>query len=444
MSLRPDGIVSLVNRGRPRLVVVDAPGGPHPRFYWPELECDYDLWVVCHMPGDRSEMAQRVRHFDGAHDVIEIPAPTDVRAAIEMLVAQAEPHGILALSERVIHEAQGAAWAVGLPANPPETLTALRDKRIQRRQLDAAGIPVPAQRELSDVKSCQAAAAALRFPLVVKPAIGMGGIATFRVVDEDDLVAHWQRASALAHADARIRHHDPVLVVEEELVGSRDAAFSGLGDFVSVEALSHADEMFVLSVTDKLPLVPPFREAGSLLPSVRDRRERDEIVSMARAALKALGASFGASHTELKLTPDGPRIIEINGRPGGGVAEMLRHAANYSYVGALARASIGERPPHTPRFTRFAANLHPQPPEGRHVVVMSPTEDALCADPRVVEVKALVREQVIVDSHDGTSSHVCVYDAVDESHSGLIELAREVKDSFVLHPADGDGGERAH
>ncbi len=425
---------------RHRLVVVDAPGGPHPQFYWEELAGDYDIWVACFVPSTQPQDKQRATQFVDAREIVEVSTPNDVRGVVRELVGRAKPDGVLAMSERVTHDAQCVAWETGLPANSPETLVALRDKRAQRRRLAAAGIPVPAQRELRDLEGCRKAAAELLFPLVVKPAVGMGGIATFRAADEGELLEHWRCASELVRADSRISHHEPVLVAEEELLGA-PSSVSELGDFASVEALWDDGELCVLAVTDKLPLVTPFRESGSILPSSRDRAEKRAIVEMTRLAHQALGITFGASHTELKLTPDGPRIIEVNGRPGGGVAEMLRHAANYSYIGALARVSVGATPPRKPTFHGFAANLHPQPPLGRHIVADAPSRDELYhAEPLIVDVKAITSAEDIVDSRHGTASHMCVVDAAADSHGALMRLSSRVRDRFKFRPASGEVG----
>ena len=48
------------------------------------------------------------------------------------------------------------------------------------------------------------------------------------------------------------------------------------------------------------------------------------MLDIASMAIKALGVRVGFLHTEIKLTPDGPRIIEVNGRLGGSVAEMAK------------------------------------------------------------------------------------------------------------------------
>jgi hypothetical protein len=39
--------------------------------------------------------------------------------------------------------------------------------------------------------------------------------------------------------------------------------------------------------------------------------------------VRALGVQYGSLHTEIKLTPDGPRVIELNARVGGGGIENI-------------------------------------------------------------------------------------------------------------------------
>ena len=50
----------------------------------------------------------------------------------------------------------------------------------------------------------------------------------------------------------------------------------------------------------------------------------------------------GCLHTEVKFTPDGPRIIEVNGRVGGGVPEMLERAAGIRLIELTLRVALGE------------------------------------------------------------------------------------------------------
>ena len=66
------------------------------------------------------------------------------------------------------------------------------------------------------------------------------------------------------------------------------------------------------------------------------------MLDLATAALRALGVRTGGFHTEIKLTPDGPRVIEVNGRLGGGVPEMLLQASGESLMRLSMRVALGE------------------------------------------------------------------------------------------------------
>jgi carbamoylphosphate synthase large subunit len=66
------------------------------------------------------------------------------------------------------------------------------------------------------------------------------------------------------------------------------------------------------AITGKYPLLPPFRERGDFWPAWLTDDERDREGPLTSEALRALGITTGVAHTEIKLTPDGPRIIEVN------------------------------------------------------------------------------------------------------------------------------------
>ena len=98
----------------------------------------------------------------------------------------------------------------------------------------------------------------------------------------------------------------PLPVREVELVRSR---------------LSHAGARY--ETIARFPLAEPFRETGDFMPHPLETEEAETVVAVAIAAAEALGVRSGALHTEIKLTPDGPRIIEVNGRIGGGAIDAL-------------------------------------------------------------------------------------------------------------------------
>ena len=54
------------------------------------------------------------------------------------------------------------------------------------------------------------------------------------------------------------------------------------------------------------------------------------------------GVTIGCLHTEIKLTDAGPVVIEVNGRPGGGMSEMLERASGFSILRTALRLAVGD------------------------------------------------------------------------------------------------------
>ena len=101
-------------------------------------------------------------------------------------------------------------------------------------------------------------------------------------------------------------------------------------------AISH------LALTGRFPPAGNFRETGFFIPAALDAGSRSAVLDLATRAIDALGVRTGCLHTEVKFTPEGPRIIEVNGRLGGGVPEMLERAAGVGLLDLTLRVALGE------------------------------------------------------------------------------------------------------
>ena len=73
----------------------------------------------------------------------------------------------------------------------------------------------------------------------------------------------------------------------------------------------------------------------------------------------------GAAHTEIKFTSEGLRVIEVNGRIGGGVPEMLRLATGVDIIKLTMQAALGWEPEvsELPATTGVGYRFFYQPPE---------------------------------------------------------------------------------
>ena len=76
----------------------------------------------------------------------------------------------------------------------------------------------------------------------------------------------------------------------------------------------------------------------------------DEISKVAIDANKAVGIENGPSHTEIIVTKDGPKIVEIGARLGGDciTTHLAPLSTGINMVEACIKIALGEKPNITP------------------------------------------------------------------------------------------------
>jgi biotin carboxylase len=132
-------------------------------------------------------------------------------------------------------------------------------------------------------------------------------------------------AIAVAREASRSGH-----VLVEELVH---------GPEVTVNAFSVGGEFHPLTVTDRLTAEPP--AFGVALAHVW--KASAVPVESARAAVEALGLTDGPTYTQIRIGPDGPQVIEVAARLGGGHdAELCEAALDVDLNGLALSAALGE------------------------------------------------------------------------------------------------------
>lgn len=261
-------------------------------------------------------------------------------------LARLRPRALLTFAESELRTTAELAARLSLPFHTPHTAAALTDKAEQRARLHRAGLDRVRSHRVHDAAGWAAALDGLGLPVVVKPPRGQGSRAVHKVTTHGQAVA--LAKELLPDADG--------WVVEEHLEGRPGLPH---GDYVSVETASTPAGTVPLAVTGKHPLVPPFRETGQFWPAALSAAEEREVCDLAVAAVRALGVTTGLCHTEIKLTPAGPRLIEVNGRLGGHLNELARRACGVDLVGWAGRLALGEELPGPlppPRAVHFQYN----------------------------------------------------------------------------------------
>jgi len=265
------------------------------------------------------------------------------------------PDAVVTFGEHAVATAASLATRLGLPGHDAATVRLLTDKRAQRERLRERGVDMTRNHAVPDLESWPAAVAAVGLPAVLKPARGAGSRDTHLVTATAD-------GERLVHRLLTEPGAGP-LVLEEYLVGRSNGPF---GDHISVESAVSDGRVAHVAVTGKFPLAPPFRETGQFWPSHLPAAEEDEIRTLAARAIEALGITTGMTHTEIRLTPAGPRLIEVNGRLGGHTNELSRRATGFDLVTVAGRIAVGERVEPRPRrpaevFFQYTDQAPPYP-----------------------------------------------------------------------------------
>lgn len=224
--------------------------------------------------------------------------------------------GVVAFTDSQLELAATVAAVLGLPGNPLDVVARLNDKYLQREAMESAGLAVPRFRLIpagTPAGHAPDIVAALTYPLVLKPLQGDSSRDVVAVQDVDRLVS--------AIAGGLAAHDD--LIAEEYLADRPGDGDRGIGGYVSAEMIVQDGVAVPVALTGKFALAPPFRECGNFMPHALDVDDAAAVLDLAIGASDALGVRSGALHTEIKLTPEGPRVIEVNGRIGGGAIDPL-------------------------------------------------------------------------------------------------------------------------
>lgn len=260
--------------------------------------------------------------------------------------------GIVTFSETALRTTAALASSLGLRGNSLEVSIALTDKARQRQLLHAAGVDALSFRVLNNVDELLEVSSTLDFPVVVKPTVGGGSRGVTLLRSRED-VANYAAGTSLTDAVP--------IQVEEYLEGRSNDPF---GDMVSVETATFDGETRLINVTGKFRQIPPFIEVGHVWPAQCSEEELLSVVELTLSALDALGFSSGIAHTEFKLTPAGPRLIEVNGRLGGFINVMCASdpQADLYRVAGLIAMGLDPTPSIPTEFAPFTSVFFQQPP----------------------------------------------------------------------------------
>jgi len=236
--------------------------------------------------------------------------PVDDEPALERLAEAERIDGVIAPgADQPVGAAARIAARLGIP-HPlaPETAVLSTSKLRQRERLAEAGVPQTGWRVISTPDEV------VGVPCLVRSPDRQG-----------------RRARAVVRSSKELRS-----AVKAALRGSR----MGLclveelaeAPVVSVNAFSRDGVFHPLTVTDRAPLA-----------DVWESEHARAAAALAREAAEALGIHDGPTVTRIRIDQDGPKVLELSARLGGGHDAELCHAAlGIDLDGLALSAALGE------------------------------------------------------------------------------------------------------
>jgi biotin carboxylase len=242
------------------------------------------------------------------------------------------PDGIIAVGDRPVVIAARLADAFRLPWHLAVAARASRNKLESRRAMQAAGVRVPWHVPMLFVDDPQHVALSCRYPVVVKPLAMSGSRGVIRANGRSEFVQAFERLRTLCAQPDVLVERDPAhrgLLVESFIPGKEFA----------VEGLMTNGSLAVLAVFDKPdPLDGPFfEESIYVTPSPEPGEIQDAIRREVGSAAAALGLRHGPIHAECRVNEHGVHMLEIAGRPIGGLCSRALR-----FVGPRGEASLEE------------------------------------------------------------------------------------------------------
>ncbi len=210
--------------------------------------------------------------------------------------------GIMALNDFGTRTASFVSQEMGLVGLPYNVVEAANDKGLMRDNWRNACLAIPRYEVFSSLHEFRNAVDEIGFPCVLKPTDcgGSGrGVSVLRSIED----VEW------AFSFARPFVKNARFILEEFLDGTE----------LTIESISVNGNVHILATSDKVKPDIRTRVATSLnYPADFSEDTLNKVEALVAESVLSIGIENGMAHTEVILTCDGPKLVEIGARGGGG------------------------------------------------------------------------------------------------------------------------------
>ncbi|MFC1849993.1 ATP-grasp domain-containing protein [candidate division CSSED10-310 bacterium] len=239
--------------------------------------------------------------------------------------------GIISMAEAGVRPAAYLSKRLGLPSISQEAAANATSKAAMRHKWRKIGkYSVEYDVVNTEEQALQAINQLGRFPVIFKPDRSFGGARGVSLVDNKNQV---HKAFLFAKSGALPNSN---IVIERFVTGTEHSA----------EVLTWKGQSTVLCIGQKVKSPLPYRVDVSVQYPAQLAVQHEKVISdMCYEAIKALGLNQGIAHIEFVNTQNGPVLLELGARCGGGhTPQIAHHVSGVNEFIEACRMSCGIQP----------------------------------------------------------------------------------------------------
>lgn len=252
-----------------------------------------------------------------------------------------KPDGVMTLaSDMPMRTVAAIGQQLGLLTIDEKTAINATNKAVMRRCLYENNVPIPKFYVVSSYLEYLSVLNNFGHKFIVKPADNSGSRGIFLVTKCDEIEKAYEYSKEFSRSGE--------ILVEECMSGPE----------VSVETITVDGVTHMIAITDKLTTgAPNFVEMGHSQPTMLSTIIQEEIRKITFSTIKAIGIENGPSHTEIIITEEGPKIVEIGARLGGDniTTSLVPLSTGVDMVKECINISLGEKPDLELKFEKASA-----------------------------------------------------------------------------------------
>lgn len=221
-----------------------------------------------------------------------------------------------------------------------------RDKFRMQEILRASGQPYIRQHLLKSRDDLHNAMQEIGFPAVIKPIYGSDSQFVVYVENNQEALEAYQYVlkNCTPEFDPIYKYNKKLFVYQEYIAGQE----------FSLECYVQHGVPHIVGIHEKTAMnLPFFMETGDYIPPRITEEQESALIKASEAALIVLGVRNSLAHVEIKLSKNGPKIIEIASRMGGDYTlENIDKVHNFNLIKAGCEIALGLHISSVPQVMR--------------------------------------------------------------------------------------------